>query len=203
LGDVGVFSFFGNKVVTTGEGGVALTKEPRLAAIMRQLRDHGMAPSRRYWHDNIGYNYRLTNLQAAVGVAQLDRIDEIIGHRERIRARYEQGLASVPLQERVNPEGCSAVCWLHSIVFSENAPAGIVEYVRETLAAPSIDTRPFFHPLHRMPPFKSCRKSSLSNSVSLAARGLTLPTYSALANSEIDRICELIDAAVHKYASRS
>src|SRR5581483_301487 len=96
LGAVGTFSFYGNKIVTTGEGGMVVTDRADLAARVRQLRDHGMDPDRRYWHPVLGFNYRLTNLQAALGVAQLEKLDAILERKARLAELYAEGLRDVP-----------------------------------------------------------------------------------------------------------
>jgi perosamine synthetase len=96
LGQLAAFSFYGNKIITTGEGGMITTDDDALAAQARSLRDHGMSPTRRYWHPVIGYNYRLTNLQAALGVAQMERIVEFIARKRAIAALYQQYLADLP-----------------------------------------------------------------------------------------------------------
>ena len=100
FGDAGTFSFFGNKLITTGEGGMLLFRDPAVASRARMLRDHGMDPQRRYWHIEVGYNYRMTNLQAAVGLAQLEHIDALLAAKLRLAARYRIGLSGLePLIE--------------------------------------------------------------------------------------------------------
>ena len=94
FGDIGCFSFYGNKVITTGEGGMCVTNSPELDEKMRVLRDHGMSKTKRYWHDVIGYNYRMTNLQAAIGLAQLERIEEIHKNRKMYEENYKEILDS-------------------------------------------------------------------------------------------------------------
>ena len=90
IGVVSCFSFFGNKIITTGEGGICLCDDERLAEKMAKLRDHGMSKERKYWHDEIGFNYRMTNLQAAVGVAQLERIDQFIARKRKIAGHQDR-----------------------------------------------------------------------------------------------------------------
>jgi perosamine synthetase len=85
---MGVFSFYGNKIITTGEGGMIVTDDAELAERLRFLRDHAMSPQKRYWHTEVGYNYRMTNLQAAVGVAQMERVEELLARKKHIAERY-------------------------------------------------------------------------------------------------------------------
>src|SRR5262249_39670121 len=94
FGEVACFSFFANKTITTGEGGMCLTDSPPLAERLAELRDHGMTRGRRYWHERVGFNYRMTNPQAAIGVAQLGRIETIIARNRRLDALYRKHLAS-------------------------------------------------------------------------------------------------------------
>ncbi len=122
-GTVGAFSFFGNKIITTGEGGMLITDDAQLAARCRQLRDHGMAPERRYWHDEVGFNYRITNMQAAVGVAQMTRIDEVIRRKRAIMEQYRQELAAVPgITMAVEGEGTTSVFWMVSALIDSPFP---------------------------------------------------------------------------------
>ena len=99
FGDIGCFSFFANKVITTGEGGMCVTNSLALNDKMKMLRDHGMSRDKKYWHEIVGYNYRMTNLQASIGVAQLERIDVILKEREKIEAEYRTNLADFPMIE--------------------------------------------------------------------------------------------------------
>jgi perosamine synthetase len=117
LGRIATFSFYANKIITTGEGGMLTTDDDALAARCRMLRDHAMPPDRRYWHDEVGFNYRMTNLQAAVGVAQMERIDSFIRRKREIAVRYREELAGSPASP--SPRNCPATpmstgwsrCW--------------------------------------------------------------------------------------------
>jgi len=120
IGDAGVFSFFGNKIVTTGEGGMLVTDDAEIADRARLLRDHGMRPERRYWHTVLGYNYRLTNLQAAVGVAQMEKIESILKAKRDIAALYRSGLSGIAgLTLPPERDGAENVFWLYTVLVDE------------------------------------------------------------------------------------
>ncbi len=171
--DIASFSFFGNKIITTGEGGICLANDPDLAARMRMLRDHGMRPDRRYWHDEPGYNFRMTNLQAAIGCAQLDRMDELIAMRRKVHDIYASELASIPgvtlpppLPARFEP-----VVWFSCALVPAQHRAALIAACREA----NIDLRPFFHGLSSMPAYRRyARKCPVSSQ--LSASGINLPT---------------------------
>lgn len=177
FGDIGCFSFFGNKVITTGEGGICTTAEEAVAERLRMLRDHGMSRTKRYWHEVVGYNYRMTNLQAAIGLAQLERIESI--HQNR--REYEQGYRAVLPEDRFSFQqdraGAQRITWLVSVLLRD--PATRDECMQE-LQAGGIDVRPFFYPLSAMPPYKQFARQPTPVAADLSARGLSLPTYESL-----------------------
>jgi perosamine synthetase len=175
IGDIGVFSFYGNKIVTTGEGGMVMTNRDDLAASVQLLRDHGMSPERRYWHEVLGYNYRLTNLQAAVGVAQMEKIEDIIASKRSIARAYAQGLRDVPGVE-LPPEAPWAgnVFWLYSILLDPPRFGCTRDVFMEEMRDRGIDTRPLFPPVHTQPIYATGQ--SLPVAEDLAARGVSLPS---------------------------
>lgn len=186
-GTVGAFSFFANKIITTGEGGMVLTDDEALAARCRQLRDHGMPPERRYWHDEVGFNYRLTNMQAAVGVAQLTRIHDVIRRKRAIAEQYAQELADVPgIVMAGEAEGTTSVYWMVSALIDEPFPLSRDELV-VALRAEGIDSRPFFHPLDTLPPYRT--ETPCPTALYLSRRGINLPSSPLLTQSQISRIC--------------
>jgi perosamine synthetase len=191
-GDMAAFSFFGNKIITTGEGGMLTTGDAGLAARCRQLRDHGMPPERRYWHDEVGFNYRMTNLQAAVGVAQMERIEEVLRRKREIAALYCQELTDIAgLTLPVESPGTTNVYWMVSILVDEPFPLSrdaLVPALREH----GIDSRPFFHPLDTLPPYRSANPCPVA--LRLGQRGLNLPSSPRLRDEDILRICRTIRA---------
>lgn len=189
FGDTGCFSFFANKVITTGEGGMVVTNSPVLYEKMRLMRDHGMSPQKRYWHDVVGYNYRMTNLQAAIGLAQLERIDYILGYREEIEQSYRKALrevASIGFQRNDLPHR-KKITWLVScLVQPENR-----DPLLQLLERNGIDCRPFFYPLGDMEIYKNYIFSN-QNSKNISKRGLLLPTFFDCHKSLVDQITGII-----------
>ncbi len=190
FGDVACFSFFANKIVTTGEGGMCLTSNPELAERMRRLRDHGMHPSRRYWHETVGFNYRMTNLQAAVGVAQMERIGSILERREAIRDRYNRGFAgfsAVIIQPRL--QGRESVNWLYSLRCASLAQR---DGLLAELKAAGIDARPFFHPLSRMPAYAAYARRDVPVAAALADTGFNLPTVLSFTEEQFRTVVDRV-----------
>lgn len=197
LGDIATFSFFANKVITTGEGGMVVTNNPELQSKMQILRDHGMTREKRYWHNVTGFNYRLTNLQAAIGLAQLERIDAILEYRNVVVARYDnhlRGLKGVILPPR--EAWARNICWLYSIVVDERAAGIDRDTLLMQLGEYGIDTRPFFYPLHQQPPFAAETNKAFPFSEWVAARGLSLPTSNNISMDDVDRVCNAIKSIV-------
>ncbi len=193
LGHMGCFSFYGNKLITTGEGGMIVTNNSVWADKAASLRDHGMARDRRYWHPVIGYNYRLTNLQAALGVAQLERLDEFIALKRRNAALYNAGLRGVQgVTLPSEAPWAQSVYWMYSIVLAPDFPLGRDELMA-WLKQRQIDSRPFFYPIHTMPPYAN--GESLPVAEDLADRGLNLPSAVTLSAEDIGRVCSAIAAA--------
>ncbi len=193
IGDVGCFSFFANKVITTGEGGMVVTRNPDLHARMELLRDHGMSKERRYWHLEPGYNFRMTNLQAAIGLAQIERIEDFLDARSRIVARYHQRLGAYD-GIHTPPEAPWAynIHWLYSI----QVEAAVCGFERDTLAEKlkeeGIDTRPVFPPLHIQPAFGGGGPGLFPESERFAAAGLSLPTSNSMTVDDAERVCDAL-----------
>lgn len=173
IGDIGCFSFFGNKIITTGEGGMCTTSFPELETKMRILRDHGMSRTEKYKHAVIGYNYRMTNLQAAIGVAQVEKIEQILMERSSIETTYRYQLSDfVELVFQQDFSNRKRVVWLMSLLVPEQQRDSLID----SLKMRNIDSRPFFCPLSRMDLYRgyahNCRYS-----VEVANRGINLPTF--------------------------
>lgn len=188
FGDISCFSFYGNKIITTGEGGICLTNNEEIAIKMRILRDHGMNPEKKYWHDVIGFNYRMTNLQAAIGVAQLGKIESILNKKRAIAKKYSSLMGN--LSSVVTPPEmpwARNVYWLYSILVEKKRREKIINYLYKK----GIETRPFFYPIQMLPPYKS---ESQSNPVAkdLSQSGINLPSSSNLTDIQINEICDLL-----------
>jgi perosamine synthetase len=189
FGDISCFSFYGNKIITTGEGGMCLTNNEELAEKMRILRDHGMDPNKRYWYDVIGFNYRMTNLQAAVGVAQLNKLDEFVEKKMQIARWYENELKELAEEEMItlHPEMPWAKCvyWMYSILAEDKIGMSRDNLMRK-LEEKGIDTRPFFYPVHVMPPYKNNKKFPVAEEI--AREGVNLPSGVNLTKENVERI---------------
>jgi len=189
FGDVSCFSFYGNKIITTGEGGMCVTNDKELAGRMRVLRDHGMNPKRQYWHDLVGFNYRMTNLQAALGMAQVARIEEFIEKKRLIASWYADGLRD-PAQDGavvLHPEEGWAKCvyWMYSLLIKESFGLDR-DALMAGLAEAGIGTRPFFYPITVMPPYKTEVRFPVSEQ--LSREGINLPSAVTLEEDQVDYI---------------
>lgn len=192
MGHVGCFSFYGNKIITTGEGGMCVTSDETLAERIRFLKDHAMSKTKRYWHPEIGYNYRMTNLQAAIGLAQLERIEEFI-ETKRENARYYSSLLNGAKGVILPPEEeyVKNVYWMYSILIQDEC--GIDrDTLMNSLRENNIDSRPFFYPLHKMPFFGGSRDYPIAED--LSNRGINLPSSVNLRKDQIERIVDTIKA---------
>lgn len=191
LGTVGCFSFYGNKIITTGEGGMLITDNGSIADKARLLRDHGMSKKRKYWHAQIGYNYRMTNLQAALGVAQMERIERVLARKRRLARLYSSLLAEVP-GITVPREAVWArhVYWLYTVLIEDRYQLSRKKLMT-ALARRGIETRPTFYPITSMPPYRNGhQKFAVAERVS--KRGLSLPSFPLLKEHCVRQICALI-----------
>lgn len=196
LADVSAFSFFGNKVITCGEGGMVLTDDPALARRIRQLKGQGQDFERRYWFPVVGYNYRMTNIEAALGLAQLERIDDYLAARDEIDAWYREELAGrgeITLQAREGGE--RSICWLFSGVLPGHAGAARDE-VMARLRREGVDSRPFFYPCHTLPPYRTGRPAECPEAEWLGERGLSLPTWVGMTREHVRRVAAALLAAL-------
>ncbi len=191
LSDIGCFSFYGNKIITTGEGGMLVTSNSRLAQKARFLRDHGMSRKRRYWHTAVGYNFRMTNIQAAIGLAQLENIERTIFLKRRIADFYSKYLKG-DMGLTLPPEASWArnVYWMYSVLVNLDFGCSRDDLMVE-LKKRGIDTRPFFYPLHKLPPYKNC-PGKYPVADKLSRRGINLPSSPVLNEKEIRYICGII-----------
>jgi perosamine synthetase len=185
------FSFYGNKVITTGEGGMITTDDDALAQRMRLLKGQGMDPHRRYWFPVTGYNYRMTNVAAAIGLAQLERIDWHVARRRENAIAYAAQLGQVPWcrLQREQPWARSSH-WMSSVVL-EGELAGKRDALMSQLAEDGIETRPLFYPMHRLPMYEwAAREWQFPVAEQLAKAGINLPSSATLTQENIAFICE-------------
>jgi perosamine synthetase len=196
FGDAAVFSFFGNKLVTTGEGGAVVTDDDALARRLRLLRGQGMDPERRYWHSVLGFNYRMTNLAAAIGLAQMERVGRLVGARVRVAGWYEAQLQDAPLTLPPRSARVGSVYWLYSVLVED---ARLRDPLMAGLAEAGIETRPFFYPLHQFPMYQGGRTDGgCPAACDLSARGLSLPTSPALEEKDVAAIAAEVKRALRR-----
>lgn len=191
--EVSSFSFFANKIITTGEGGICLTNNEKLAARMRMLRDHGMKPERRYWHEEAGFNYRMTNMQAAVGVAQLDRMGDFLAMRGGVHQRYVERMSDIPGVEFPPPlpERFTPVTWFSCA----RVPAAKRPALIEACKKQNIDLRPFFNGLSSMPAYTRWA-APCPVSYELSQTGVNLPTSRRVDDAMADTIADIFRATL-------
>jgi perosamine synthetase len=204
LADLGTFSFYGNKIITSGEGGAVSVKDSKLEAHLRMLRGQGMDPQRRYFFPIIGHNFRMTNICGALLCAQLERATEMLDKRRYIFAQYQEELRGVPgIEFQPVAEWAELSPWLFCCLVNEEEFGGSSAKVMEELARRGIETRPFFIPIHTLPPYQSAGGSlSLPVTEYLGRCGISLPTHSQLTEAEITQVTACI-AEIQKSSSKS
>lgn len=195
LGTLSCFSFFANKLVTTGEGGMILTDDPRLAETARSLRNLCFLPVRRFYHENLGFNYRLTNIQAALGLAQVERIDEIVARKRWMGHEYTRMLEGARgLRLPVEEPWARSVYWMYGVVLSEDVDMNAAEFGRRLLER-GVETRPFFLGMHEQPVFHRLGLFSGERypvAEGLARRGLYLPSGLGLTQEQLTAVCDAV-----------
>lgn len=188
-GDCATFSFYGNKVITSGEGGMITTNNQEIYEKSKHLRDHAMDSSKRYWHNKIGYNYRITNLQAALGLAQLERIEEIIKRKKEIFELYQTKLTGLKhLKLNYTADWAKNVYWMICLEVDNFKEKERSEFMLK-LKEKGIDTRPYFYPISDMPMYQKA-KTPITHSV--YQKGVNLPSFYDMKDEEIEYICEII-----------
>lgn len=197
MGNCATFSFFGNKIITTGEGGMITTNDDSLAEKFRLYRGQGMDSNRRYWFPVVGYNYRMTNIQAALGLAQLERVELAVAYRDQVAEWYKSALSTLTAKIILpaQPVYARSVCWLYTI-FLRNGDNFRRNQLIFELSNMGIETRPVFYPLHMMPPYKESTSYAVADTWAL--RGLNLPTHELLKKSDISFIADCLSIALKK-----
>lgn len=193
FGNFGMFSFFGNKIITTGEGGMLVTSDQDLADRSRHLRGQAMIPDRQFWFDEVGFNYRMTNIQAAIGIGQLRALDRKLSIRRELVEHYGDSLASADWIEIVSSASPDEAPWLLNIKFQS---LKIKEATVIALADAQIETRPIFPPLNLQSPYRSSR--NFQESTKTYEHGLSLPLHENLSTKDISTIAAVIKNANRK-----
>jgi len=201
LGHAGSFSFYANKIITTGEGGMITTNDEKLAGLTRNLRDHAFSSERHFWHKYMGFNYRMTNMQAAVGVAQTEQLEKFVEARRRNAAQYTELLKDIPgLVTPPEAGNVKNVFWMYSLLVEDDF--GMTrDQLRGYLARHGIETRTFFIPMHLQPIYYNDFKGqSYPVAEMLCQRGFYLPSASSLTSGQIQYIAGVMHQAYQEAA---
>ena len=195
LGHISTFSFYANKLITTGEGGMVLTNDRELAENARSLRNLCFRPDRRFYHTELGNNFRMTNLQAAIGVAQLERMEEIIAKKRWLGQAYTERLRDIPcLQLPLEKTWAKQVYWMYGVVLNESTGMDVVAFASQ-LKDQGVETRPFFLGMHEQPVFQTMNlflNERYPIAEYISRQGLYLPSGLALTELQLDKICKII-----------
>ena len=198
LGTFGTFSFHGTKTVTTGEGGMFVTDDPDLYEQVLTLSNHGRArgQTRQFWPEKIGFKYKMSNVQAAIGCAQMERIDELISRKREIMAHYRDCCtATVGVSMNPEPEGTINGAWMPTVVFARET--GVTrDRLLKLFGDEGIDARAFFYPLSSLPMFEKSKVNSVA--WDLPNRAINLPSYHDLTNDELDRVIGVIQGSLER-----
>ena len=197
-GDIAAFSLFGNKAITTGEGGMVVTDRDDLHKLVFRLKGQGLVQAGGYWHDIIGYNYRMTNICAAIGCAQMTRIDEVVQRKIDLADRYRQRLKHVDgvVMHESHDERYLHSHWMVTVLVGRSTR----DAVRTYMAEKGIETRPVFPPVHQMPMYRHLQ-AHCPVAEDLSARGINLPSWPLISDAEVDRVVEALAEAVSRAAA--
>ncbi len=202
MGAFGAFSFHGTKTITTGEGGMFVTSDPALYERVLTLSNHGRArgQTKQFWPDMVGFKYKMSNIQAALGLGQIERIEELSARKRAILAYYKRALVHLPsVSMNPEPEGTVNGAWMPTAVFSR--ASGITrERLQQAFAAKNIDARVFFHPLSSLPMFTP--KPDNANAWDIPGRAINLPSYHDLTDAEQDTVIGVITALMEQREPR-
>ena len=191
IGDVGVFSFHGTKTVSTGEGGIIVTDSAEILEKAKILNDHGRDPkdNKTFWMRDYGYKYKMSNLQAAMGCAQIERANELVEKKRQIFSWYKEFFADFPGQLNIEPEGMKNSYWMPTVVLDKSLKVNRDDLMKH-LAENNIASRPFFYPLSSLPMFEENPENTVSYDV--YGRGVNLPSYHDLTKFQVQRVAEKV-----------
>ena len=188
IGNIGVYSFNGNKMMTTGGGGMVVTDDSYLAGKIQLLTTQAKSPGSEYHHTEIGYNYRLTNIQAALGLAQLEKLPNFIEKRRGISMYYRNHLSKVNgIRTQQDADWAFNDCWLSWILAEKEYPKTKAQLL-ELLNEKNIQARPFFIPLHTLPPYKDCQTYHIEHATKAYQKGLNLPSHPTITAKDLDEV---------------
>lgn len=201
IGDVGCFSFYGNKIITCGEGGMVVTNNKKIYQRLKSLKDLAHSPQKRFLHHQIGFNYRMTNLQAALGLAQLEEVEKYIFQKRWMASQYNKLLKSISFLELPEEQpGTKSVYWMYAVKISQNTDwqartkfksQNIMEHLKQN----GVDTRSFFYPIHKQPALRKLglfKNISCPVSLDLSKRGFYLPSGLAITKDQIKTVVQVL-----------
>ncbi|MHC4396961.1 MAG: DegT/DnrJ/EryC1/StrS family aminotransferase [Planctomycetota bacterium] len=197
MGDFGVFSFHGTKTMSTGEGGMLVSNRQSLFEEVNILADHGRNPksNKMFWMERIGYKYKMSNLQAALGCGQVERLDELVDKRREVFRWYQEYFKNTPgIRWNPEPEYTKNSFWMPTIIFDEPAQVDRDSLIQKMVAR-DIHIRPFFYPLSSMPMFEEKRENKISYGI--YSRGINLPSYFDLTHEDVNYVCENLEQLVN------
>lgn len=201
LADVSCFSFYANKIISTGEGGMVLTSDEGMAERLRAERNLAFRSERRFYHTELGHNYRLTNVQAAIGLAQLERIEEHVDRKRNMSKAYSEGLQDLPqLQLPIEKDWAKNVYWMYGVVLTEEVPFDAANFAQHLLER-GIQTRPFFLGMHEQPVFNErglFRREQYPIAEHIAQRGLYLPSGLTLTETQIEQVVDAVHSVFNE-----
>lgn len=183
------YSFFGNKTITTGEGGMVVTDDEKLYNRMALLKNQGVSAAKQYWHTVIGYNFRMTNIAAAIGLAQLERADKLIAKKRQVAELYQKYLCKDFVAFHKETKGVTHSFWMCSILVKKGYSR---DELRDELSKKGVETRPLFYPVHLMPMYRTSNET-FPVAEDISCRGMNLPSYPDLTEEQIRYICDVIN----------
>ncbi|HIJ99104.1 TPA: DegT/DnrJ/EryC1/StrS family aminotransferase [archaeon] len=197
IGDYNCFSFYGNKIITTGEGGMVTTNDDEFVEKAKTLRSHGMSAEKWYWHPYLGYNYRMTNLQAALGLAQMKKIKKFIGMKRKNAELYKKLLSEVDgITLQVEKSWAKSVYWMFGVLIEDEFGLDRDDLIQK-LKKENMETRPFFYPVHTQPEY-SRERIQLKVAEEVARKGIVLPSALSMGKADIQRVVETLEKIKRK-----
>lgn len=195
LGDLACFSFNGNKIITTGGGGMITTESSTLAERARYLTTQAKDNPVEYVHNEIGYNYRLTNVQAAIGCAQMEVLDEYVARKREILSKYREAFRGLRgIKTQAEAPGCLSICWLSTITIDASQPGPDSRQFMKHLAEQGIQSRPLWHPIATLPPYRDCQSYQVEVAQVLYRDALSLPSSVGLTEADQARVIDVVQA---------
>jgi perosamine synthetase len=191
--DIATFSFFGNKTITTGEGGMVFSRHEELIRKVAHLKNQAVSNTIDYWHDCVGYNYRLTNIASAIGLAQLERVDEILGAKRRLADSYRRHLEPLGVRFQEVSNDCVSSCWLNVVQLPSHSR---VNSAKDRLTQAGVEVRPAFPLVSEMPPYKNINSKEFPHAKNISQTAICLPSFPDLSSEDVDYICRSISDGI-------